>query len=187
MNAGIFDALHVEEPRGTFLFAEYPRPVAGCSAEVSQRIAEAVFAALVEAIPDKHFAASAGHLRQHGDRRIRPEKARAVRHVLLHGRRLRRERGERRKADPLYAGLPKTAVMRQHLNHRSRIAASMHSTRRQDDPAARRRRAQLKRASLHRHGRGPHSGSAMARAAEDPGQGEQARKSAGELARHRVF
>ena len=57
MNAGIFDALHVREPKGTFLFAEYPRPVSGCSAEVSQRIAEAVFAALVEAIPDKLFAA----------------------------------------------------------------------------------------------------------------------------------
>jgi N-methylhydantoinase B len=60
MNAGIFDALHIAEPRGTFLFAEYPRPVSGCSAEVSQRVAEAVFAALVEAIPERLFAASAG-------------------------------------------------------------------------------------------------------------------------------
>jgi N-methylhydantoinase B len=60
MNAGIFDALHIAEPRGTFLFAEYPRPVSGCSAEVSQRIAEAVFDALVQAIPDRLFAASAG-------------------------------------------------------------------------------------------------------------------------------
>jgi N-methylhydantoinase B len=60
MNAGIFDALHIAEPKGTFLFAEYPRPVSGCSAEVSQRIAEAVFAALVDAIPERLFAASAG-------------------------------------------------------------------------------------------------------------------------------
>ena len=60
MNAGIFDALHVDEPDGTFLFARYPRPVSGCSAEVSQRIAEAVFDALVKAIPDRLFAASAG-------------------------------------------------------------------------------------------------------------------------------
>src|SRR5688572_670931 len=60
MNAGIFDALHIAEPKGTFLFAEYPKPVSGCSAEVSQRIAEAVFAALVDAIPDRLFAASAG-------------------------------------------------------------------------------------------------------------------------------
>ena len=32
---------------------DYPRPVSGCAAEVSQRIAEAVFLALVQAIPDQ--------------------------------------------------------------------------------------------------------------------------------------
>jgi N-methylhydantoinase B len=74
MNAGIFDALHVEEPRGTFLFAEYPKPVSGCSAEVSQRIAEAVFAALVEAIPDRLFAASAGTCGNMGIGGFDPEK-----------------------------------------------------------------------------------------------------------------
>ncbi|VAV87786.1 N-methylhydantoinase B [hydrothermal vent metagenome] len=45
---------------GTFLDATYPRPVSGCAAEVSQRIAEAVFAALVEALPDRVTAAPAG-------------------------------------------------------------------------------------------------------------------------------
>ena len=45
---------------GTFLYARYPRPVSGCAAEVSQRIAEAVFAALTKAIPDLLFAAPAG-------------------------------------------------------------------------------------------------------------------------------
>lgn len=60
INAGTFDPLRIVEPRGTFLYAEYPRPVSGCAAEVSQRIAEAVFAALVKAIPDKLFAAPAG-------------------------------------------------------------------------------------------------------------------------------
>jgi N-methylhydantoinase B len=74
MNAGIFDALHVHEPRGTFLFAEYPRPVSGCSAEVSQRIAEAVFAALVGAIPEKLFAASAGTCGNMGIGGYDPEK-----------------------------------------------------------------------------------------------------------------
>jgi N-methylhydantoinase B len=74
MNAGIFDALHVEEPKGTFLYAEYPRPVSGCSAEVSQRIAEAVFAALVEAIPDRLFAASAGTCGNMGIGGYDPEK-----------------------------------------------------------------------------------------------------------------
>jgi N-methylhydantoinase B len=74
MNAGIFDALHVAEPKGTFLFAEYPRPVSGCSAEVSQRIAEAVFDALVKAIPDKLFAASAGTCGNMGIGGYDPEK-----------------------------------------------------------------------------------------------------------------
>lgn len=60
INAGTFEPLHIAEPRGTFLYAEYPRPVSGCAAEVSQRIAEAVFDALVEAIPERLFAAPAG-------------------------------------------------------------------------------------------------------------------------------
>ena len=60
INAGTFTPLHIDEPRGTFLYAEYPRPVSGCAAEVSQRIAEAVFDALAQAIPDRLFAAPAG-------------------------------------------------------------------------------------------------------------------------------
>ena len=60
INAGTFAPLHIEDPHGTFLYAEYPRPVSGCAAEVSQRIAEAVFAALVQAIPDQLYAAPAG-------------------------------------------------------------------------------------------------------------------------------
>jgi N-methylhydantoinase B len=60
INAGTFEPLHIVEPDGTFLYARYPRPVSGCAAEVSQRIAEAVFSALVTAIPDRVFAAPAG-------------------------------------------------------------------------------------------------------------------------------
>jgi N-methylhydantoinase B len=60
LNAGAFEPLRIERPRGTFLDAHYPRPVSGCAAEVSQRIAEAVFLALVQAIPDKVTAAPAG-------------------------------------------------------------------------------------------------------------------------------
>jgi N-methylhydantoinase B len=60
INAGTFAPLHITDPEGTFLYARYPRPVSGCAAEVSQRIAEAVFAALVKAIPDRLFAAPAG-------------------------------------------------------------------------------------------------------------------------------
>ena len=60
INAGTFEPLKIVEPHGTFLYARYPRPVSGCAAEVSQRIAEAVFAALTHAIPDLLFAAPAG-------------------------------------------------------------------------------------------------------------------------------
>lgn len=60
INAGTYEPLHITDPDGTFLYARYPRPVSGCAAEVSQRIAEAVFAALVQAIPDILFAAPAG-------------------------------------------------------------------------------------------------------------------------------
>ncbi len=60
INAGTFEPLRVLDPDGTFLYAKYPRPVSGCAAEVSQRIAEAVFSALVKAIPGELFAAPAG-------------------------------------------------------------------------------------------------------------------------------
>jgi N-methylhydantoinase B len=60
INAGTFGPLHVPVPTGTFLDAQYPRPVSGCAAEVSQRIAEAVFLALAEALPERLFAAPAG-------------------------------------------------------------------------------------------------------------------------------
>lgn len=59
INAGCFAPLHIPEPRGTFLYAEYPRPVAACAAEVSQRIIEAVLGALGQAIPERIVAAPA--------------------------------------------------------------------------------------------------------------------------------
>ena len=60
ISAGAFEPLIVKRPEGTFLDAHYPRPVSGCAAEVSQRIAEAVFAALVEPLPHLVTAAPAG-------------------------------------------------------------------------------------------------------------------------------
>ena len=60
LNAGTFVPLVIDEPHDTFLYAKYPRPVSGCAAEVSQRIAEAVFAALAKAIPAQLFGAPAG-------------------------------------------------------------------------------------------------------------------------------
>lgn len=60
ISAGAFEPLHVTGIEGTFLDARYPRPVSGCAAEVSQRVAEAVFAALVPALPGRVTAAPAG-------------------------------------------------------------------------------------------------------------------------------
>jgi N-methylhydantoinase B len=60
ISAGAFEPLRVKTPVGTFLDAQYPRPVSGCAAEVSQRIAESVFSALVDALPDRVTAAPAG-------------------------------------------------------------------------------------------------------------------------------
>jgi N-methylhydantoinase B len=60
ISAGAFEPLAVTGIEGTFLDAQYPRPVSGCAAEVSQRIAEAVFAALVQALPGRVTASPAG-------------------------------------------------------------------------------------------------------------------------------
>lgn len=60
ISAGAFEPLQITGIEDTFLDAHYPRPVSGCAAEVSQRIAEAVFAALVQALPDRVSAAPAG-------------------------------------------------------------------------------------------------------------------------------
>jgi N-methylhydantoinase B len=60
INAGTFVPLRVADPVNTFLDAHYPSPVSGCAAEVSQRIAEAVFLALAPAVPDRVFGAPAG-------------------------------------------------------------------------------------------------------------------------------
>ena len=58
--AGAFEPVEITRPENTFLDARYPRPVSGCAAEVSQRVAEAVFAAMVQPLPDRVTAAPAG-------------------------------------------------------------------------------------------------------------------------------
>ncbi len=77
ISAGAFEPLHVTGIEGTFLDAHYPRPVSGCAAETSQRIAEAVFAALVQALPDARHRRPRRHLRQLRPRRPRPGNRRA--------------------------------------------------------------------------------------------------------------
>ncbi|MDF2234696.1 hydantoinase B/oxoprolinase family protein [Albimonas sp. CAU 1670] len=76
ISAGAFEPLHVTGIEGTFLDARYPRPVSGCAAETSQRIAEAVFSALVKAIPGRVTAAPAGTSGNFGLGGFDPEKGR---------------------------------------------------------------------------------------------------------------
>jgi N-methylhydantoinase B len=76
MSAGAFEPFTITGIEGTFLDAHYPRPVSGCAAEVSQRIAEAVFAALVPALPDRVTAAPAGTSGNFGLGGHDPEKGR---------------------------------------------------------------------------------------------------------------
>ncbi len=76
MSAGAFEPFTITGIEGTFLDAHYPRPVSGCAAEVSQRIAEAVFAALVVALPDRVTAAPAGTSGNFGLGGHDPEKGR---------------------------------------------------------------------------------------------------------------
>ena len=85
INAGTFEPLHIVDPEGTFLYAHYPRPVSGCAAEVSQRIAEAVFAALGQAIPDQLFGAPAGTSGNLGVGGFDPEKNRAYVMYVISG------------------------------------------------------------------------------------------------------
>ena len=60
ISSGAFAPLAVTGIEETFLDARYPRPVSGCAAEVSQRVAEAVFIALAETLPERATAAPAG-------------------------------------------------------------------------------------------------------------------------------
>jgi N-methylhydantoinase B len=76
ISAGAFEPLTITGIEGTFLDAHYPRPVSGCAAEVSQRIAEAVFAALVQALPDRVTASPAGTSGNFGLGGHDPEKGR---------------------------------------------------------------------------------------------------------------
>ncbi len=60
INAGCFRPFHFNIPSSTFLNAQLPRPVAGCAAEVSQRVIDVILGALGQAMPDKAYAAPMG-------------------------------------------------------------------------------------------------------------------------------
>ena len=96
INSGCFAPLHIAKPTGTFLVAEYPRPVAGCASEVAQRVMEAVFGAMGQAIPERMFACARRYQRQLHAGRLRSRREAQLHHVLLLRRRLRRLVGDRR-------------------------------------------------------------------------------------------
>lgn len=60
LNSGFFRPISIAEPRGTFLYAEYPRPVAAAAAECSQRVVEAVLGAFGQVIPERAYAGAFG-------------------------------------------------------------------------------------------------------------------------------
>ena len=60
VNAGCFRPMHIHVPTSTFLHASLPRPVAGCAAEVSQRIIDVVLGALAQAMPERMSAGMFG-------------------------------------------------------------------------------------------------------------------------------
>ena len=60
INAGCFAPFTVDIPTTTFLHAQPPRPVAGCAAEVCQRVIDVMLGALGQAIPDNAYAAPMG-------------------------------------------------------------------------------------------------------------------------------
>ena len=53
VNAGCFKPLTIDIPDTTFLNAQLPAPVAGCSSEVSQRVGDVVMGALEQAVPER--------------------------------------------------------------------------------------------------------------------------------------
>jgi N-methylhydantoinase B len=53
VNGGIFNPIEINVPINCFLNAKYPRAVSGASAEVSHRVADAVFGCLAQAVPER--------------------------------------------------------------------------------------------------------------------------------------
>ena len=60
INEGCFRPFSFNLPETVFLNAQHPRPVAGCAAEVCQRVIDTVLGALGKAMPEKSYAAPMG-------------------------------------------------------------------------------------------------------------------------------
>ena len=60
INEGCFRPFEFDLPETVFLNAQHPRPVAGCAAEVCQRVIDTVLGALGKALPEKSYAGPMG-------------------------------------------------------------------------------------------------------------------------------
>ena len=60
VNEGCFRPFSFNLPETTFLNAQHPRPVAGCAAEVCQRVIDVVLGALGKAFPERAYAGPMG-------------------------------------------------------------------------------------------------------------------------------
>ena len=60
INEGCFRPFAFDLPETVFLNAQHPRPVAGCAAEVCQRVIDTVLGALGQALPERSYAGPMG-------------------------------------------------------------------------------------------------------------------------------
>ena len=60
INEGCFRPFDFDLPKSVFLNAQHPRPVAGCAAEVCQRVIDTVLGALGQALPERSYAGPMG-------------------------------------------------------------------------------------------------------------------------------
>ena len=85
VNSGCFEPIHIEVPKTTFLNATLPRPVAGCAAEVSQRVADTVMGAFGQAVPELVSAGIFGSSFNHSIGGIDPDRGPYVIYMFMGG------------------------------------------------------------------------------------------------------
>jgi N-methylhydantoinase B len=85
VNSGCFRPLHIHVPKTTFLNATLPRPVAGCAAEVSQRVADTVMGAMGRAVPELVSAGIFGSSFNHSIGGMDPERGPYVVYMFMGG------------------------------------------------------------------------------------------------------
>ena len=107
VNAGCFEPLEIHAPKTTFLNATLPRPVAGCAAEVAQRVADTVMGAIGQADPELVSAGIFGSSFNHSIGGIDPERGPYVVYMFMGG-----GYGGHSAGDGLSHGAPVVSVAR---------------------------------------------------------------------------